>query len=117
MKDELSFQTALALKEAGFPQPDPQPGQIWYDGALKVMVRRGKDVVLTYMSGAELYKFSDSIFPVFAPSVADLLRELPNLSLSFAMGVFLVYGGGVSSCRENAAELLAAAWLEKNKKQ
>ncbi len=30
--NHISFQTAISLKEAGMPQPTPEPGQLWWVG-------------------------------------------------------------------------------------
>lgn len=30
MKDYATYETAVRLKEAGFPQPAPEAGQVWY---------------------------------------------------------------------------------------
>lgn len=114
MKDILSFQTALALKEAGFPHPEFGPGQFWYDEDGQLYVVAETKALVSICHTAWRYRPESKDVVTFAASVTDMMRELTGMSLSFAMGVFFVYGGGFSSCRPNAAELLASAWLEKN---
>lgn len=99
MKDIISHKTALALKEAGFPQPEFGPGQFWYDedGGVFVVGLNVSNGLRSLVHISWIYRPESKDAVTFAPSVTDLLRELPD--------------------RYNAAELLAAAWLEKNKKQ
>lgn len=119
--------TAARLKAAGFPQPDPAPGQFWYiEGAL-YMVRtsvpagRYKDFMLSRLnSGYDAFvkeeRFSGL---VFAPGVADLLRELPGYDIGYYTAVegkpvFIAFDDNGEKAAEgkSPAEVLAAAWLE-----
>lgn len=66
MKDIISFETAKALKEAGFPQPEFETGQFWYNdlGALtfvgrnEVNERFGKDYF--YCTSVEILAMTES---------------------------------------------------------
>ena len=79
MKNIVTFETAARIKAAGFPQPSPEPGQVWYNtfGAPYLIIGvitpeilfaadMDKETVLSI--GREGY--------TFAPGPADILREL-----------------------------------------
>lgn len=87
MKNVVSFETARALKDAGFPQPEPEAGQVWYDiYEYKYMIL--DDPIGPHGNITSVWVFPDdsqfavttSIFLkdhcVFAPTVTDILSEL-----------------------------------------
>jgi hypothetical protein len=119
------FETAVKLRDAGFRQPEPSQGQIWW---------RGKDwfVLISYNCEGSIGFYNDGIsgsiealgenpFAAFAPTAIDILQELGyNFSLS-------CLSDGTWFCdnqedktdawqHENPAEACALAWLEVNKK-
>lgn len=132
-------ETAIALRDAGFPQPTPEIGQYWY--------RAFKGHTITSMcsdvdnDGEPLYSFTDTfsrapgsfmrVFGrfsdemntmIFAPTATDILRELGS-------GYYLTHENTLFQCAsvddyghrfdywtdKNPAEACAKAWLEKNK--
>ena len=123
-------ETAARLKAAGFPQPDPAPGQVWYYASAHPYVllspRSDGD---WFVGGLETANsvFNPKISATFAPGVADLLRALWfRFTIRFGgNGKFLVLEitslnnpeGDVVSENENPAEALAAAWMELNEKK
>lgn len=116
--------TAARLKAAGFPQPAPAPGQVWY-------AHTGRAYCLTNARFAgEWYAacignggnnvFNPGNQLTFAPGVADLLRELGNKPVVLwwhdKKKAFVVEEIDSEFCRqlalnENPAEAMAAAWL------
>ena len=80
---------AAALKQAGFPQPEPQPGQFWYNEIwqLHVMVRgtknwRGESCMDAFIVGTDRERnctkeILDSLYS-FAPTLEDIAPLLPE---------------------------------------
>lgn len=67
--------TARLLADAGFPQPAPAPGQWWYN--------KYEDLICwghTVDSWGEPYEDATT----FAPTVGDILRELPDYHIVFS---------------------------------
>ncbi len=104
MKNIVAYQTAIKLKAAGFPQPDPEAGQIWYqtwnrNHPIIILRRFGGKNGLFYIgldAGGEVVAFTDSTKTncVFAPTAADIISELSK-----------------DTGDENPAEDAAKAWL------
>ena len=126
MKNIVTFETAQRLKEAGFPQPEPERGQVWYN-------ETGEEYFITNTGGACVdyacgdYWYVDRSLSadgcVFAPTATDILQNLPiqyEMYYSEREGCFFTH------CRSddgfivpfyyhiNPAEAAAAAWLELN---
>lgn len=127
MKNNTTFETASALKQAGFPQPEPEPGQVWYDGTktpcivLETETDEFGDVFVNFWSGYERGCLV-SIFlekMIFAHGPADILRELGcHYELSFGDD-FKWWASKDFGARseknyihDNPAEACALAWLE-----
>jgi hypothetical protein len=131
MTDIVSFETAKRLQEAGFPQPVPEFGQMWYCGNQQLYTRiRAKP----YMDGKRRF-YGDNgcmIFErpenmVFAPTATDILppdcylcREISYKTASGERWVVydwetrrLVCPVGIET--DNPAEACAEAWLELSK--
>ena len=81
MQDFVSRQTAIALREAGFPQPEPESGQTFFlthhDGPY-IYMRKGCGDTLDLRSprGFWAWKKPESSDLFFAPSAIDILKEL-----------------------------------------
>lgn len=132
MNNIVSFETAKRLKEAGFPQPEPEFGQFWYNGSdLLVVVKYlgAKEWIACPLSGANWTRLFSAAFqrpivfgePVFAPSATDILRELgPGFVLYFdSPGRWVLSENnpyGLCTNHENPAEASAEAWLKLNEK-
>lgn len=130
MKDICTFETAVKLKEAGFPQPDPEVGQVWYNDLYPLMIIEWVDCSFRLEAlehGPEysheiLDWFADdpknsspnfsgeaSVFsPIYAPTATDILRAFTPEdwvrawnSNPLEMKAFL-----------EDVEKIAAAWLE-----
>lgn len=138
----VSFETAKALRVAGFPQPSVQIGQVWYNNlkCMSVVVKYyGNDFSdgkhfggCSLVDGSSGNDFSEADIRsacFFAPTATDILRELPNKILFwkyeniFVCGVQVVGDNDYYTIQfetvykhENPAEACALAWLEKNKK-
>jgi hypothetical protein len=69
-----SFGKAKDLKEAGFPQPKPQFGQIWYTDRGEVCVCISARV---YRDPRGNKWTIDEGFLIYAPTATDILRHLP----------------------------------------
>ena len=120
MKDIVTLETALRLRDAGFPQPTPEFGQEWYNREYGLFVVGFIDA--PYARATIIYNNRPSVFSKnipnfsgcdFAPTATDILRELgPLFDLSCDCGEFW--------CRDekdwNPAEAAAEAWLKLNPK-
>lgn len=136
MNNTVTFETAVRLKEEGFPQPEPEAGQFWCN-------QTGETYVVVYAWGQEVYLYPFGYSPqlntallwrekreaffvrwTFDPTATDILQGLPNHCLfkdgSTCEG-FICYKIGKSplgrQCYDNPAEAAAAAWLAKNEKK
>jgi len=85
MEEFLSHEECVQLRDAGFPQPDPALGQIWYIDMYgrewwSAMVCKVDDsLVDVFWIGGEdglvnLSRFSNA---VYVPTALDILKELP----------------------------------------
>lgn len=117
----VSFETAVKLKEAGFPQPEPEVGQMWYDNggnAYVIFYRRAYSVFAAPIDwGYGVTRKFDVKKCTFAPGPAEILLELPGHDLYFVDGGFEVNFKNHSTFSDewynngNAAEACAAAWM------
>lgn len=80
MKDIVTAETALELKNAGFPQPAPEFGQTWYSkNGTKFLVYAvdGKRADIISESGQTwIGRFLDDGDMIYAPSDAELIMAL-----------------------------------------
>ena len=98
----LSHELALALKEAGFPQPKPEIWQIWHvygDQSMVAFVYQEK-VAVFRPNHQELYLTKERFdqLAVFAPDIEHLMSRLPN-------DCRLEKHGGFPSCRYEHEEI------------
>ena len=123
MTDIVSFETAKRLQEAGFPQPVPEFGQMWYCGNQQLYTRiRAKP----YMDGKRRF-YGDNgcmIFErpenmVFAPTATDII--LPGCVFEEdEKGLRIFHNwqdyedGKVWIEKKNHAEAKAEAWIQIN---
>lgn len=127
MKDCCTPATSARLKAAGFPQPDPAPGQVWYVHGDTVILSAHPTTPswlrMFYLSAREsalkAFDIRKEVFSehTFAPGVADLLRALPAtyvFSRNWITSKYEVELNGRVFNNENPAEALAAAWLSEN---
>jgi hypothetical protein len=125
--DIVTFETAKALKEAGFPSPSLRKGQVWYHDTNKeyqvVDVGIGEASAYHYRTVGGVvgeHGFAFRIRKFFAPSAVDILNWLgADWALSVEDGsprwrCFTPHGAQ-EYFHENPAEACAAAWLAYNK--
>lgn len=117
MKNVVSFNVAADLHKAGFPQPEINAGQYWYNqyGTLYYVIEYDADGVSLCANmkqrGVLLFGFSGCYF---APTAEDILRVL---GLNYSLGIDRKSGiGHLQSAvnlwtKRSAAEACAAAWL------
>ena len=141
MKNVVTFETAKRLKEAGFPQPEPERGQVWYLPNSVPAYCYGKcagDSGPFYLfmyseeKGLEVYsrnlvKWSSEINEIsFAPTATDIMWHLPSdyeLYYSERNEDFVLHirdeRNEISDFfhDQNPAEAAAAAWLEIQKQK
>ena len=132
MKNICTHETASRLKAAGSPQPEPAAGQVWYDSPGRAFTVL--NVVAPGVCDAWWHCFGTverwSVIGAFAPTAADILRELPGYSLGLfnksAHAFAAEYlrwivqdnvGDVVCDHEHNPAEACAAAWLELKKEK
>lgn len=126
----VTFETAVKLKEAGFPQPSFAPLQWWYSPAEQLLLACSFEKKPAAQSP---YRFIDQTRPdspdfwasiksfCYAPTAPDILKDAKGLYLSPMMhddwGVFVAGSREmVGYHHENPAEACAEAWLKINKK-
>ncbi len=136
-----THQTSLALKEAGFPQPDFVFGQLWasspYNYAVIVAEGYYSKKGATYGFNTHRWAFSEEariLLPswCFAPTAQDIMVLLPGFSLEWVetpayseglrtpdldINFWLCYesdSGDIFDHPTNAAEAAARAWLKQN---
>ena len=140
MNNVVSFETAKRLEAAGFPQPAPQVGQMWYPrhlGALCLIIHANETgpswLVVGNVESGSISRFTPEALVsalVYAPSVTDILNHLRgNYRLSCSNSGWwcdrveelpdLADGFKVVECYndENPAEACAAAWLSIHEKK
>lgn len=141
MKDVCTPATAARLKAAGFPQPAPATGQVWYVHRDAVILSAHPTTLswlrMFYLSAGEstgkVFDIRKEVFSghTFAPGVADLLRVLGgracisedsdkrfavanNLRIKIDWEQISGTAPDWQWFDENPAEALAAAWLSEN---
>lgn len=124
MKNVCTPETARALEAAGFPQPEPEPGQVWYNtfGTPYVILSViAPGVLLAVDMKQEVMRNRYMRVNCFAPTAADVLRELPEGS---KISWWNDSEGAEWECESDSlfyhsnspAEACAAAWLALNQK-
>lgn len=122
--NHTTFETSKRLKEAGFPQPEPDFGKIYYDKEseqkIVVIAFDGEyvDCVYQNLTWVSYYiKISDLIF---APTATDILREMPEHDLTFWHPQQTYYvedtRNGIQWTNNNPADAAALAYLKLNEK-
>ena len=127
MKDIVTLETALRLRDAGFPQPTPEFGQEWYNREYGLFVVGFIDA--PYARATIIYNNRPSVFSknlpnfsgcAFAPTATDILQQLRDGSKIIIMDKkFLCYSPdfehGIdhpgTPINDNPAEAVAEAWL------
>jgi len=133
MKDIITYKTAVRLKNAGFPQPEPEAGQFWYlqSGIIAwVAKKRPFDQFLLCDELGEPFIAMYLVFGedlVFAPTATDILRELKSdFDLSgLEDGNWMVIKRATADqltpiaylVHDSPAESAAAAWLKIHEKE
>lgn len=122
----VTAQTATALRDAGFPQPEFATGQIWYNqfGEATFIGRKDCDIhgnttffCTSLRTGRTEEMRTTKEDAIFAPTAPDILREL-----GLGYGLYVSESGNTFVCRElstiwtdeNPAEACAQAWLAKH---
>lgn len=129
--DIVSFETAVRLKEARFPQPEPEAGQFWYN------TQGGEILVCKSFKRQELDPLLESgIIPdnelsviagtlIFSPTATDILRELHDYAVVFddsqepkgftCFDTLRRIPTEYPQTHANPSEACAEAWLSSNK--
>jgi len=126
MKNVVTPETARKLKEKGFPQPEPEFGQVWYDEYDQPVIMGECDSITGLVRGLNngvLYGGKASELIDFAPTATDILRQLALAKPDSAFRNYLEFDALSNlycatyemeeTCNENPAEAAALAWLEK----
>lgn len=74
MKNHTTYETARALKEAGFPQPEPEFGQVWYDNDGYAFICLDDGYMVS--SPGTVFCPGDLGDMFYAATVTDILREI-----------------------------------------
>ena len=121
----VTFETALRLKEAGFPQQEPTFGQIRYESGEKIVIISSPDKDGGF---AQVYPDCHTIFDewsqgsIFAPDVEDITALLPSVfTLEMREGRHSceidTWQNLIQTQADNFAEAAALAWLALNTPQ
>ncbi len=110
MDNYTTFETSVKLQGKGFPQPDFKFGQLWYE-------TERQDFAIVGTAKFELFKQHRNGSLVFAPTPADILKELgKDYNLSFFEGLFYCVHDnlmGEAYSHENPSESCALAFMDK----
>lgn len=113
----LSSETCTRLKDAGFPQPEKAPGQLWYyRGGLCLTYPMRSVVLAASLEGDVHFGTNDPEDWVYCPTALEIARWIPDCSIHAAThGVFFVhYVTTGHQTTINPAIELAEIWLSKN---
>lgn len=144
MNNVVTYETAVKLKAAGFPQPEPQAGQFWYKKHPSTAItldfvqsveynQEGEKQFYTLWvgtddTGGNFYTIKNHKL-IFAPTATDILEQLPGYEIGFfptAKDLYFLPGawsmrGLEDECpsaeHDNPAEAAALAWLKLNEKK
>lgn len=123
MKNVVSLDKAKELLQAGYPQPDPEFGQVWYDpdNSLVIVMNHSEESGFTRFCGEDGRGYSDKVGYsdfVYAPTSDELLKSMPWAYASFDEKQNLFVVGSAELERnpdiqdnENLAEALATVWI------
>lgn len=129
MKNTVSSPTAQRLKAAGFPQPEPEAGQVWYEGQKAYVLGKIEQRQLhgVYLDGEcfEACDINAMRDDIFAPTATDILAQLgDNYNLTICSQFFRVEQMKADEYfvinywqSDNPAEAAALAWLEIHEKK
>lgn len=124
-QNTVSPETALRLKDAGFPQPEMKFGQVWADNGINLILTRitkttiGFDYDGGYFDRAKRFGFNDL---AYCPIIPDLLSELGEVTIRRIRttdGYFYTVAKNVGDDTEitsdyELAEALALMWEKIN---
>lgn len=125
MKNIVSFETATRMKEAGFPQPEPEVGQVWvemYGSAFYItevtkINFSGRYIGSGSFNNASLFRAESD---TFCPTATDILLHMRDGTIITIMDrKFICYSpdfdfpidSEATPIHENPAEAAAMAWL------
>lgn len=120
MNNFVSFDKAKKMKEAGFPQPEPEIWQVWYglltgESEVNILISYNAKGYFTDIFSNHHSKESFKKFGIYAPTVEDILKELGHdYYLSAENGHFAVRWSRemeIVAEGENIAEELAKFYL------
>ena len=115
MKNTVSSPTAQRLKAAGFPQPEPEAGQVWYEGQKAYVLGKIEQRQLhgVYLDGEcfEACDINAMRDDIFAPTATDILAALFPAEIQFQISAMQVLQMALDP------ESAAAAWLEIHEKK
>ncbi len=116
MKNITTFETARALKEVGFPQPEPEAGQVWYDKDGERFVCLSSTGYMVAVDGGDVFQAPDMSGLIYAATATDILRELDEeYTLGYSKGFeewWCESDTGYASRNTNSAEACAEKYFE-----
>ena len=117
-----TFDTAKRLKEAGFPQPSPEFGQVWWHPESEtnaVLINSDRsDGRCLFMDAEGFRLFMKLEDLIFAPTDADILLQMPDghALTRVNQDMFICIEGeplmGTDGCEYDVAEAAAIDWFE-----
>lgn len=131
----LTYETALRLKAANFPQPAPAANQIWYDafGVGRFVGSKGRVIIpFNWETGSRIRLSANSDFwaeAVYCPTAAEILQSLGQKYVLWfddspkVLQWFCAETGDLPSEAgrpfgdSNPAEACAKAWLKINEEK
>lgn len=121
----LSYDLAVQLKEAGFPQPTPAMYQIWYglynsENQKSILVSKSERWPMYYdQISAPFYEEWLSTY-VYAPTVEEIMVEIQELTqkkvyLALDKNVYWAQVGLIAQRKDNILEAIASLYLDVKK--
>ena len=123
----IDFQTALQMRDLGFPQPEPKFGQMWWlftlSGQRLVLITQVNGTSLNASSEHGAFEYDETDFSemphVYCPTITDIMRELGHeYDFGFSersdfSATFWVAGPHKMYLDAEAEKAGATAWIEK----
>lgn len=115
----LSSETCIRLKNAGFPQPERAPGQLWYcRGDLCVLYRVIPDGILAAsLEGPAHYGATNSDDWVYCPTALEIAEKIDYCTIHLLQPYNQqIEFGAKRHCWQshNLGETLAEIWIHEN---
>ncbi len=120
-----TYQTAVRLKDAWFPQPEIALSQWWYDPFGRPLIANRSNRLIELPDPDRSLFLEDTAGFCYAPTAAEILPLLPGVCIAFEKGRFFAWTPAdakkpvwatdavIWGESDDLDEALALAWLKK----